>query len=143
VPDQRPCSQTPSLSSANHDPLGGADRDSETLRIARRMHQLASEIQAAHRRNDLKLVRHASTLLAPTLAQWQSAPPVSEPAAQREAARLAQEARRLLDETAEALVQYGGHITSEIRRLRKSRQMLARIRQRRAPAVARRLDIKY
>jgi hypothetical protein len=122
--------------------------DGEILRIARRMRQLAGEIHDAWKRNDLALVKHASTLLAPTLAQWHAAPPTSNPVIRAESARLAREARALLDQSAAELSQYMGHINGELQRLHRARQTLARMRAR-GPAVVgravtgRRLDKRF
>ena len=107
------------------------------------MRQLAEEIHKACGRNDLGLASRASALLAPTLSQWRSAPDLSEPAARTEAARLAREARSLLDESTEAMTRFRDHAGRQLVRLRQSRRLLHNLRKRRSSPAPRRIDIRY
>ena len=113
-------------SSMDASSVAGSAEDAR-LRTLRRLGQLAGEIQVALRREDMGLVRQASGLLAPALAQWAE---MSSPADRQNpvVARLTREVQRqLLDcETALAramsnVQQRQGHARQRLKRVRQAR----------------------
>ena len=113
--------------------------ESDTLRPLRWLRQLSHDLRSGIERDDMALVAQAASLLAPAVAECQTACTASSLSA-GEAAEMAMETHRTLNECEAQLMRAMSQVAAEIRRLQQGRKTVAVVQPRSPDASGLTLD---